>query len=731
MSSSLLSMSGQHTVAAPRSNVPSRNGQRASQAQPRGVPKWLQAGLLAIVSALLLSIFTGEIRDTDVNWHLKTGQYILETRGLPIPDPFSYTTAMSTPRYAGEEITRRVNLSHEWLSEVIMYLIYRVAGFPGLVLTRALLLVLVCSLVGWIVFRRTLSFYLAVSATLTSAGIVYYFQQSRPFLATFVCCAAVIAIFEGRRRLWLLPILFAFWANCHGGFFVGWLVCGAYSAEALVLRLRNARVANDRAVWIYSAAAIAASILNPNGLRIFQVLWFYRSSEIQTGNLEWQKPIFWEPGTYSFLLFGSLAVLLLSARRARLVDWLLYVGLAALSLMAVRNTIFIGLIGPVVIATYLPKWRRLPLAAAVLSTSTLLFADAAPAVANHNALALRLAEWQFPAGAADFVQTHHLRGRIFNNYEDGGYLIWCLWPNQRDFIDGRGLSEEVYSDYRRLLYGRLRDTETLLDKYSVQLVVLQGFDYLSGQVYPLAIDLSESDPSQWKLVYADSAALIFSRGNVPDLQALDRNAVLDSLEKQCSEHLRHEPFRPRCSFGLAELYAQRGDTNKASKWISDYLKRHNGPDPEAESISWSLAVTKLNNQALSREADGDTVAADQLFHQALTIAETKLGPNHPDTAGTLNNLGALLEQEGDYAIAEQLFRRTLSICEKTFGPDHPRTASSLDNLAGVLAAEGNYGDAERLYRQALSISEKALGQNDIETKTIQQDFNELLSRNAK
>ena len=64
-------------------------------------------------------------------------------------------------------------------------------------------------------------------------------------------------------------------------------------------------------------------------------------------NLEWQRPIFWEPGIYSFLLFGSLLVLILFRRRTRLVDWLLYFGFAGLSLMAVRNVIFLALVAPV------------------------------------------------------------------------------------------------------------------------------------------------------------------------------------------------------------------------------------------------------------------------------------------------------------------------------------------------------------------------------------------------
>jgi hypothetical protein len=71
---------------------------------------------------------------------LKTGQHTLETRALTVPDPFSYTSGMGSG-YTGEDVTRYFNLTHEWLAQIVMYLIYSATGFPGLVLARALMLI--------------------------------------------------------------------------------------------------------------------------------------------------------------------------------------------------------------------------------------------------------------------------------------------------------------------------------------------------------------------------------------------------------------------------------------------------------------------------------------------------------------------------------------------------------------------------------------------------------------
>src|SRR5258708_28800636 len=102
--------------------------------------------LLTLAAILLLGLFSGEIRDTDIWLHLKTGQHTLETRALTVPDPFSYTSGMGSG-YAGEDVTRYFNLTHEWLAQILMYLVYSATGFPGLVLARALMLIVFCGLV--------------------------------------------------------------------------------------------------------------------------------------------------------------------------------------------------------------------------------------------------------------------------------------------------------------------------------------------------------------------------------------------------------------------------------------------------------------------------------------------------------------------------------------------------------------------------------------------------------
>jgi tetratricopeptide (TPR) repeat protein len=101
--------------------------------------------------------------------------------------------------------------------------------------------------------------------------------------------------------------------------------------------------------------------------------------------------------------------------------------------------------------------------------------------------------------------------------------------------------------------------------------------------------------------------------------------------------------------------------------------------------------------------------SEPLLRCALAIAETSLGPDHPNVARSLDNLAMLLAATNRHSEAETLHRRALAINEMSFGRDHPEIATGLNNLAMLLAATNRHSEGESLYRRALAISEASLG----------------------
>ena len=139
--------------------------------------------LLAVLAALFLcGIFSTEAADTDFWWHLKTGEYIVEHGKLPVPDPFSYTSGYGEPAYPGEETVRYFNLTHEWLAQVLWWLLYQLGGFPAVVLWKGFLLGVVCSAAGCLAARRAKNFYLGMIAALAPVPVLTFFAADRPAL---------------------------------------------------------------------------------------------------------------------------------------------------------------------------------------------------------------------------------------------------------------------------------------------------------------------------------------------------------------------------------------------------------------------------------------------------------------------------------------------------------------------------------------------------------------------
>ncbi len=563
------------TQANPKSDAP-------PAATSHWLDHWRKAATLVLTALCLLGLFSSEIADTDFWWHLKTGQYIAGRHSLPVPDPFAYTTAMA-PSSPGESFVRHFNLTHEWLSQLLMYGVYALAGFPGIVMARALLLAALCGLSGFAAARLSQRFYAGIAAAGAAAAVMVAFAADRPSLVTFLGVAAFVCLLEMRRGYWALPPLALLWANCHGGFPLGWVVLLAYCGETVI---RRAWTPESRRLWLASAGAILASGINPNGFGAVATMLAYRRSPMTANLIEWMPPKLWGPPyAFDLLLYAAALVLLLSWRRVRPAHWILFAVFAAASLMAFRNIALIGFLAPVLLAAYFPYPVKLP---DILKWTPPVLAAAALAVVmtlpgSYN---FRVAAWTIPEGAANFLLANHVTGPIFNTYEQGGYLIWKLWPEQRVFIDGRSLSDTLYRDYHQILFGDGSDRMTagraeLLNRYGAQVVVMNAMDYVSGALYPLVLALGNPATADWQLAYEDTQAVVFLRRPAPGVPLLSNKLgrVLRHLDRECSAYVENSPDDAACARTLGEYWLHYGVRDAALRMIRLYLAHTPRPDP--------------------------------------------------------------------------------------------------------------------------------------------------------
>ena len=566
---------------------------------PAGEPttsrsRWLWPSILILTAICLLGLLSSEADDTDFWWHLKTGQYILQNRALPVPDPFAYTTAMNPIAYVGEEQVRHFNLTHEWLSQVLLYGVYSIGGLPAVVLVRAALLSALCALVGLLAWRRSESLYAAVAAAFAASSLAAWIAVDRPMIVSFLFVAAFIAILEFRRGVWALPLLALIWANCHGGFFLGWVVLLAYCAESIPIipKIRQYVPGGRRRLWLVTAVAIAVSGINPNGFGVIPTLIRYRNSPMQANLIEWHRPYLWgSPYAFDLLLYAALLVLIFSWRKVWIADWLLFAAFAIAAFLAFRNIMLIGLLAPILIAAYFPFRFYMPRRAAWV-IPPLLAAVLAVGIARGAFFQLHGAMWKFPAGAADYLLANHLPGPLFNTYEHGGYLIWSLWPQYKVFIDGRSLSESTHQDYQKILFNTGSSAERvagprgdLLNRYGIRTVVMNTFQYNTGENYSLALALADPDNSDWQLVYDDAQALIFVRQPPPSTPVFSDKAprVLNHLDTECSTNIEHSRLAYLCARTMANFWIRSGQTPRARGMLQLYLEHTIYPDREAEN----------------------------------------------------------------------------------------------------------------------------------------------------
>src|SRR5689334_11995804 len=76
---------------------------------------------VAILFVLIFSVGNGLLNDGDTGYHIRTGELIAKTGRVPRTDPYSY----HTPPIDWT--------AHEWLSEMVMAIIFHRFGLTGVV----------------------------------------------------------------------------------------------------------------------------------------------------------------------------------------------------------------------------------------------------------------------------------------------------------------------------------------------------------------------------------------------------------------------------------------------------------------------------------------------------------------------------------------------------------------------------------------------------------------------
>lgn len=468
---------------------------------------------IAIVAFGLFSMATRPATDPDLGWHLKTGQIIAQTHHIFHSDPYSFTRA-------GQPW-----INHEWLSDLLMYGLYRLGGSAALIILFAA----VSAAAFLVVFLRGPGKpYLAGAVTIWGALASGPSWGVRPQIFSLLLASIFLWILERSENevtllWWTLPLT-VLWVNLHAEFALGIALIALFFIGTALDWIFGFRPWAEAASSLRNLAlalgfCLALVPLNPYGTKMYLYPWHTLSSTAMAAYIqEWMSPDFHKMMYLPFLLMvlALLAAAATSRLRLRPRDILLVSVMLFAGLRSVRHIpIFAIVAAPILgrLVQSLLEQRnihlsdRTPAANGKVTVNAAIFAGFVIFVALWVRSVIqrepRAEAENFPAQAISFLAQHQLPGPLFNHYNWGGYLIWKLYPRYEVFADGRA---DVYGD---------QFLDDLAEIYFVRDHWRQKFEAwpIRTVIVPPNAPLIAALRLQsgWKQVYADQQAIILER----------------------------------------------------------------------------------------------------------------------------------------------------------------------------------------------------------------------------
>ena len=488
------------------------NGAITTAKHERGLPvleKTFNLLIRILVYSSAFYFFSFITADPDLWGHIKFGGDLWEAKALNRFDIYSYTA------FGSEWI------NHEWLSELVMYLVYHFFGSPGLLIGKMLLGFAVVYLLSQISFHRACYPLVYAFVFLLAVFVMGPGFMIRPQLFTFLFVSYFFYVFHmylerGKNLMWSLPLVMVLWVNCHGGFVVG---LGMFPLVVVCVIIFRRKKKKDkgyvRSLLFWLILTEISVLINPYGYHLLTFL--YKTLSTPRDIWEW-NPI----GIFdlSHLRFKILAILVLvslfwNKKGKRL--WELGIVIIALvyAFRSQRHTVIFAIVAAPCLTEKLSlAAKRLALNERLKSLSgyvilnvflfvligyQILFTTDKYIKTQFN---IMVDPMKYPIYAVRFLKENGIKGNILLPFEWGEYAIWKLYPDCRVSIDGRfrtAYPEEVLNEH----LGAFHDTVKLrqfLAKYPSDIILARRDPFFQQMI---------TEQKKWIYVYSDSISMIF------------------------------------------------------------------------------------------------------------------------------------------------------------------------------------------------------------------------------
>jgi len=478
----------------------------------------------------------------DLGRHILTGEIILKTFSVPGINLFSYTN----PSFPF--------LNHHWLSEIVFYLTFVFFSFPGLFALKLLLILTSFSLIFIYAIRRG-ERIVVILASILYLRILFERTHIRPELFSFLFIALFIVVLykfrEKSTRFILTLVLIQFvWVNSHIYFIIGISIAALFlldeiSRNYIKLSQKKYEILSPRIITLglFLCGLLLSSLANPHffsGLVYpFHVFdnYGYSIEENQNIFFLWEYS---QKATIAFFALSSTLLfvfLLITGKKARLIDWLLAICFTLLAILHIRNFPLF------VFATFIPFVHAATITYQKFNVKK-LFSHSLVLNGLAALFLMCLLVWQIVVvsnekrfgysvlpGAqkgADFFIKQKLQGPIFNNFDIGSYLEYRLYPKELVFIDGR--PEAYPASFFSKVYIPLQENSYEFERFSKQYNFNTIFFSHTDQTPWAGTFLKTiTKNKQWKMVYLDPTVVIFLKNTKENKSVIDTHTITENI----------------------------------------------------------------------------------------------------------------------------------------------------------------------------------------------------------
>jgi tetratricopeptide (TPR) repeat protein len=503
---------------------------------PLSHPAAIAAAVIA--AACIVVSVTFRLGDTDFWQHLLVGKAIWQFRSVPTRELWTW------PTYGAPD----VNAS--WGFRVLIWPLWSVFGVTGLFAWRWITTLAAFGLL-WAAARRLGARGLSTLVVLALAALAYRTRsQIRPETLVSVQLALELWILEDRRQTlirgesgpdrtaWIALVAWI-WANTHISYFLCFIVLGMHIVDAMLASgaagRKTAWSAHARRLALIGLAGAALSLINPFGWRAlaqpfeYMLVWrhelIYRIIE-ELGPLDWSLNL---RNLLPLLVAGwpLLIAWRLAQRRFDRVEILMCALFTTLALTRMRFEGFYALVAAPYVARDLdewltsrrwPAWTGRPWARAALTGGACVAIGIPDWTRPDLELGVGIDMSRYPVAACDFIEKYGVRGRGFNKFEFGGYMLYRFWPDRSrlPFMDIHQAGTPADRDLYAAALGSEDAWRALDRKYHFDYAMIYQSHATKGRDFEVdqVADALDAD-STWALVQCDDTARLYARREGP------------------------------------------------------------------------------------------------------------------------------------------------------------------------------------------------------------------------